>query len=317
MATTLALPIGRDGGDTLVEVAVDAPAGPGPRTYTYAVPAALGSLEPGEPVLVPFGRGGRQAIGIVVGPGSRRSSRAAPSSGRSRRGSGATVRCCRRCRCASRRRSRTATSPRSATVIRAMLPPGMLERLELVAEVTPAGEARLGRAEPGLDAVDLDLLDELAGRPRPVRDLSTPEGRAGAAPAAPGARRRGPGRPRPGPCSGRPSGRATSGACGSRPRGGRGRASWPPGSACRGGRSGHARSRLALAPELAAAGGDGAAARRDWRPGRAARGTPRGIVARRARPPGARSAPRSASDRGGRWPAGPQASAAPGRPVRA
>ena len=66
-----------------------------------------------------------------------------------------------------------------ATVIRAMLPPGMLERLELVAEVTPAGEARLGTADPGLDAVDLDLLDELAGRPRPVRDLSTPEGRAG------------------------------------------------------------------------------------------------------------------------------------------
>ena len=60
-----------------------------------------------------------------------------------------------------------------------MLPPGMLERLELVAEVTPAGEARLGPADPGLGAVDLDLLDELAGRPRPVRDLSTPEGRAG------------------------------------------------------------------------------------------------------------------------------------------
>jgi hypothetical protein len=41
--------------------------------------------------------------------------------------------------------------------------------------VTPAGEARLGLEEPGLAPADLDLLDELAGRPRPVRDLATPE----------------------------------------------------------------------------------------------------------------------------------------------
>ena len=43
---------------SLVEVAVDAPAGPGPRTWTYIAPPALGALEPGEAVLVPFGRGG-------------------------------------------------------------------------------------------------------------------------------------------------------------------------------------------------------------------------------------------------------------------
>ena len=66
-----------------------------------------------------------------------------------------------------------------ALVIRSMLPPGMLERTELVAEVTPAGEARLGRHEPGLPPVELDLLDELAGRPRQVRDLGAPEGRTG------------------------------------------------------------------------------------------------------------------------------------------
>ena len=56
-------------GRPLVEVAVDAPAGPGPRTYTYVVPVELGDLEAGEAVLVPFGKGGRQAIGIVLGPG--------------------------------------------------------------------------------------------------------------------------------------------------------------------------------------------------------------------------------------------------------
>ena len=194
MATTLALPIGRDGGDTLVEVAVDAPAGPGPRTYTYAVPAALGALEPGEPVLVPFGRGGRQAIGIVVGPGSP-----VVAGGAELRPVAAKVRSDGPLLPPLALRFAASIADRYlaplATVIRAMLPPGMLERLELVAEVTPAGEARLGQADPGLGAVDLDLLDELAGRPRPVRDLSTPGGPGGPAPAAPRAGRRGPRRP--------------------------------------------------------------------------------------------------------------------------
>src|ERR671931_342468 len=64
-----------------------------------------------------------------------------------------------------------------ATVIRAMLPPGMLERLEVIAEVTPAGEEALGSGSR--PAVELDLLDELAGPARPLPDLATPEGRVG------------------------------------------------------------------------------------------------------------------------------------------
>ncbi len=159
----------------LVEVAVDAPAGPGPRTYTYLVPEGMGDLAAGEPVLVPFGRGGRQAIGVVIGPG------VAPVTGELRP-------------IAARVRSDGPLLPPLAMafagvladrylaplamVIRAMLPPGMLERLELVAEVTPAGEARLGAESPGLAIADVDLLDELAGRSRPVRELATPEGRA-------------------------------------------------------------------------------------------------------------------------------------------
>ncbi len=158
----------------LVEVAVDAPAGPGPRTYTYLVPEGLGDLAAGEPVLVPFGRGGRQAIGVVIGPG------VTPASGELRP-------------IAARVRSDGPLLPPLAMafagvladrylaplamVIRAMLPPGMLERLELVAEVTPAGETRLGAESPGLAIADVDLLDELAGRSRPVRELATPEGR--------------------------------------------------------------------------------------------------------------------------------------------
>ena len=159
----------------LVEVAVDAPAGPGPRTYTYLAPGGLGDLEPGEAVLVPFGRGGRQAIGIVVGDG------VAPEGGGVRP-------------IAARVRSDGPLLPALslafaselaarylaplAVVIRAMLPPGMLERLELMAEVTPAGEARMGLEDPGLPPPEVDLLDELAGRARAVRDLSSAEGRA-------------------------------------------------------------------------------------------------------------------------------------------
>jgi primosomal protein N' (replication factor Y) (superfamily II helicase) len=163
----------------LVEVAVDAPGAPGPRTYTYEVPPALGPLEPGEVVLVPFGRGGRQAMGIVVGPG------ATPGAAEVRpvvarvRSDGPIVPPL--ALALARRIAARYLAPLS-TVLRAMLPPGMLERLELVVEATPFGEAMLG-ATPGtgaaLSPADSDLLEDVAARARPVRDLATPEGRAG------------------------------------------------------------------------------------------------------------------------------------------
>ena len=166
------------GGAPLVEVAVDAPGGPGPRTWTYAVPPELADLEPGEAVLVPFGR--RQALGIVLGP-----------AGQGRGGDGAAVPDARPI--AARVRSDGPLLPPLAltfatdlaarylapvaAVVRAMLPPGLLERLELLVEVTPAGEAAMDRAVPELTVADLALLDEIAGRPRPARDLASPEGR--------------------------------------------------------------------------------------------------------------------------------------------
>jgi primosomal protein N' (replication factor Y) (superfamily II helicase) len=180
-----------------VEVAVDAPGGPGRRTYSYLVPADLGTLEPGEAILVPFGRGGRQAIGIVIEPAAGR-----PPSDGSRVDDGAGAVTARPDAVAlrpvaARVRSDGPLLPPLAlafasdlsvrylaplaTVIRAMLPPGMLERLELMVEVTPEGEAAIARGpvRDGLGPVELDLLDEIAGRARPVRSLSTPEGRAG------------------------------------------------------------------------------------------------------------------------------------------
>jgi primosomal protein N' (replication factor Y) len=55
-----------------------------------------------------------------------------------------------------------------------MLPPGLLEKLDLVAERTPPGDRPL-EATPA----DRDLLDQLDRGPRPVRSLVAPEGRAG------------------------------------------------------------------------------------------------------------------------------------------
>ena len=153
----------------LVEVAVDAAGAGGARPFTYRVPESLADLEDGEAVLVEFGR--RQALGVVLGgaveaPSTRRPS---PSS----IGSGPTDRSCRRLTLALARWIAEHYLAPPALVIRAMLPPGLLERLELVAERTPQP------IDGDLDVVDADLLDQLGGGARPARDLAAPDGRAG------------------------------------------------------------------------------------------------------------------------------------------
>ncbi|MEX1172833.1 MAG: primosomal protein N' [Chloroflexota bacterium] len=167
-----------ESGERLVQVAVDAAGAGGARPYTYRVPASLADLQDGEAVLVGFGR--RQALGVILGP-------AAPARDLATRP------------IVDRVRSDGPLLPPltlslvrwvadhylapPALVVRSMLPPGLLERLELVAEATPAattGEAGTpGVAAPVLDRVDRDLMDQLAGGPRPARDLAAPEGRAG------------------------------------------------------------------------------------------------------------------------------------------
>jgi primosomal protein N' (replication factor Y) len=181
-----------------VEVAVDAPGAS--RTYDYAVPDRLVPVEPGEAVLVEFGRG-RQALGVVLGPSRDPSSvELKPILARVRADGpllpSLTLEFARWI-------SREYLAPPAAT-LRSMLPPGMLERLDLVAEWLPAGLAGAdGRAETGvesgsesgfesgsesrsesgtasaLDAFETRIRDLLANGPRAARDLEAGEERAG------------------------------------------------------------------------------------------------------------------------------------------
>ena len=157
----------------LVEVAVDAAGAGGSRTYTYRVPDRLADLVAGEAVLVEFGK--RQALGVILAdtdgvPGVE----AKPIADRVRADGPLLP-------------PLSLTLARSiadeylappALVLRAMLPPGLLERLDLIAERAPGTEAGDGADEPR-DVVDEDLIEQLANGPRPVRDLAAPEGRAG------------------------------------------------------------------------------------------------------------------------------------------
>lgn len=165
------------GGRRAVEVAVDAAGRGGDRTYTYLVPDALADLRVGEAVLVEFGR--RQALGIVIAEAARVGPGETPT--------GTLKAILERVRAdgpllpplslaLARSIAEHYLAP-PALVLRAMLPPGLLERLELVAELAP------GRSDGSISAADdpvvLDLLGQLERGPRPVRDLAGPDGRAG------------------------------------------------------------------------------------------------------------------------------------------
>ena len=149
-----------------VEVAIDAAGGGGARRYTYAVPPALADLEAGEAVLVEFGR--RQALGIILGDAPPPDGIVAkPIAGRVR--ADGPLLPPLSLALAGWIADHYLAPP--ALVLRAMLPPGLLERLELLAERTAAP------ATPGLAAPDVDLLDQLERGPRPIRDLVAAEGR--------------------------------------------------------------------------------------------------------------------------------------------
>ena len=156
----------------LVEVAVDVPGQGGDRTYTYAVPPALGDLAAGEAVLVEYGR--RQAIGIVLGDAG------APD--------GVTVKAV-----AARVRTDGPLLPPlqlalvravarhylapPALVARAAMPPGLLERLELVA-LANAGMKDAGEADAAALGPVLARIAAAGATGIPVRHLPWTGGRA-------------------------------------------------------------------------------------------------------------------------------------------
>ena len=159
------------------EVAVDAPGAS--RTYTYDVPARLAGIEDGEAVLVEFGRS-RQALGVVLGPARGEAPPGAKPILARVRADGPLLP--RLTLDFARWISEEYLSPPAAT-LRSMLPPRMLEKLELVAERLPAGPGEAGVVVFGAAPVDREeatILERLASGPRIVRDLEGEDGRAAA-----------------------------------------------------------------------------------------------------------------------------------------
>ena len=180
LALTLAL--GEDGVDEdrprngTVEVAVDAPGAS--KTYDYSVPERLAPVLPGEAVLVEFGRN-RQALGVVLGPSAAVAGvLLKPLLARVHADGPLLPPLSLKL---ARWISDEYLAPPAAT-LRSMLPPGMLERLELVAEWLPPGwgEGSGGESGPApeLESAEAAIRDKLAGSSRPVRDLEGSEGRA-------------------------------------------------------------------------------------------------------------------------------------------
>jgi primosomal protein N' (replication factor Y) (superfamily II helicase) len=115
-----------------VEVAVDAPGVPGGRTFSYRVPVALHDIEPGEAVMVEFGR--RRAVGVVLAEVAAPAMETKPLLARVRSQGPLLGELWRRL---ALHVSEHYLAP-PGMVVRAMLPPGTLERIELFA-VSTAG----------------------------------------------------------------------------------------------------------------------------------------------------------------------------------
>ena len=174
---------GHGQGGPAVEVAVDAPGAS--RTYDYAVPDRLVPIQPGEAVLVEFGRS-RQALGVILGPSTEASGVDLKPLLARVHADGPLLPPLTLV--FARWISNEYLAPPAAT-LRSMLPPGMLERLELVAEWLPqdwrdsssGGEVASWPANapaPVLDGFESAIRDKLANGPQPARNLEGAEGRA-------------------------------------------------------------------------------------------------------------------------------------------
>ena len=155
-----------------VEVAVDAPGVPGGRSFTYSVPASLSDIEPGEAVMVEFGR--RRAVGVILDEGSSPPVAAKPLLARVRADRVLLGPLARRL---AQHVSQHYLAP-PGLVVRAMLPPGTLERIELYAVAADAGEGTAGLdpllvtvAAAGESGVAVDELPEGSSRAMRLRAL--------------------------------------------------------------------------------------------------------------------------------------------------
>ena len=162
-------------GPRIVAVAVDAAGAAGNRPFSYRVPEALADLEVGEAVLVEFGR--RQALGIVLGPGVEVAGvETKPIVDRVR--TDGPLLPALGMRLAAWIADHYLAPP--ALTLRAMLPPGLLERLELVAERRPPADVADGSTTAqaaDLAAEDALILTALETAPKAVRNLEAAEGR--------------------------------------------------------------------------------------------------------------------------------------------
>ncbi len=168
-------------GNRFVAVAIDAAGAGGDRAFTYRVPGRLEPLANGEAVLVEFGR--RQALGIVLETTSIAEGIVAKPILDRVRADGPLLPASSMF--LAREIIRSYLAP-PALVLRAMLPPGLLERLELVAErrpdstgSDPAAPGAERSIEGSIERADEAILAQLGDGPRPVRRLHTAEGRAG------------------------------------------------------------------------------------------------------------------------------------------
>jgi primosomal protein N' (replication factor Y) len=157
-----------------VEVAVDAPGVPGGRTFTYRVPADLADVEPGEAVMVDFGR--RRAVGVLLAEGVEPPVEAKPLLARVRSEGPLLGPLARRL---ALHVSEHYLAP-PGLVVRAMLPPGTLERIELFAVASDVGtmlapdpllEAVMAGGESGVAVDDLRAESSRAMLLRALRAL--------------------------------------------------------------------------------------------------------------------------------------------------
>lgn len=124
------------GGPRHVDVAVDAPGAAGGQLFTYSVPAALSDVAAGEAVIVEFGR--RQAVGVVLAEAGPPERPVKPLLARVHAAEPLLSDLARRL---ALHIGQHYLAP-LGIVVRTMLPPGLLERVELVAVAAP-GSSRV------------------------------------------------------------------------------------------------------------------------------------------------------------------------------